>query len=101
MNTMPWLKKAWKLVLLPSGQEAKTCKWIFKVKLKVDDSFDKYKSRVVVKGFLQNFGIDYVKTVSSVIKFTTIQVILIIYILKIWMLKKIDINNAFLNEKLE
>lgn len=44
-------------------------KWVFKVKLKADGSIDRYKVRVVVKGYFQIFGVDYDDIFSSVVKF--------------------------------
>jgi hypothetical protein len=37
----------WILVPLPSEQKPITCKWIFKIKYKVDGSVAKYKARLV------------------------------------------------------
>lgn len=42
--------KTWILVILPSDKKIINCKWIFKVKLKSENSLDKYKSRVVSRG---------------------------------------------------
>jgi hypothetical protein len=43
----------------PSGSKPTGCKWIFKKKMKSDGSIDKYKARLVVKGFRQSKSIDY------------------------------------------
>jgi Reverse transcriptase (RNA-dependent DNA polymerase) len=43
----------WTLVPLPSGRSAIGCKWVFKLKLKADNSIDRYKARLVAKGFSQ------------------------------------------------
>lgn len=53
----------WELVDLPRGRKpAISSKWIFKKKLKPDGSIDKYKARLVVRGFTQREGIDYFDT---------------------------------------
>jgi len=41
----------WTLVDLPKGAKPIGCKWIFKKKYHPDGSIDKYKSRLVAKGF--------------------------------------------------
>ena len=43
----------WELVDLPPGNKPLGYKWIFKRKLKDDGTIDKYKARLVVKGFRQ------------------------------------------------
>ena len=41
----------WELVDLPPGSKPLGYKWIFKRKMKTDGSIDKYKARLVVKGY--------------------------------------------------
>lgn len=43
----------WELVDLPPGNKPLGCKWIFKKKLKPEGFIDKYKARLVSKGFGQ------------------------------------------------
>ena len=43
----------WELVDLPLGCKPLRYKWIFKRKMKVDGSIDKYKARLVIKGYRQ------------------------------------------------
>ena len=49
-------------------------KWLFKRKLKVDGTIDKYKSRLVAMGFSQLEGLDFEEIFSYVVKATTIKV---------------------------
>ncbi|XP_074287642.1 uncharacterized protein LOC141612789 [Silene latifolia] len=51
----------WSLVPLPPGKKSISCKWVFKVKHKSDGTIERYKARLVVKGFTQKEGIDYTK----------------------------------------
>ena len=41
----------WELVPKPNEVELITCKWIFKLKKKVDGTVDRYKARLVARGF--------------------------------------------------
>jgi hypothetical protein len=41
----------WDLVSRPPGANVVTSKWIFKHKLKADNSLDRYKARWVLRGF--------------------------------------------------
>lgn len=47
------LNHTWELVDLPPGCKPLTSKWIFRKKLKADGSVDKYKARLVIKGYKQ------------------------------------------------
>ena len=53
-------------------------KWIFKRKLKADRSIDKYKARLVVKGYKQKEGVDYFDPYSLVTRITPIQMLIAI-----------------------
>lgn len=43
-------------VPLPGGRKAIKFKWVFKRQTNPDGSLDKYKARVVAKGFSQGYG---------------------------------------------
>jgi hypothetical protein len=70
---------------------------VYKVKRKVDDSFDRNKARLVAKGFKQRYGIDYEDTFSPVVKAATIRIVLSIAISQGWILRRLDVQNAFLH----
>ena len=55
----------WELVDLPPGCKLLGSKWIFKRKMKADGSIDKYKARLVIKGYRQWEGLDYFDTYSQ------------------------------------
>ena len=54
----------WELVDLPPSCKPLSSKWVFKRKQKVDGSIDKYKVRLVIKGYKQTEGLDYFNTFS-------------------------------------
>jgi hypothetical protein len=47
--------KTWHLVPPKKGSNIIDCKWVFKIKYNVDGTLDKYKGRLVAKGFNQRY----------------------------------------------
>ncbi|GJY08070.1 isochorismate synthase, chloroplastic [Tanacetum coccineum] len=70
-------------------------------KRKADDTVDKYKARLVIKGFRQRGGLDYFDTYSLVTRITSIRMILAIAALRKLEVHQIDVKKAFLNGDLE
>jgi len=53
------LNNTWDLVPLPTGKKAISSKWVYRVKLKSDGSLERFKARLVIRGFTQKYGVDY------------------------------------------
>lgn len=91
----------WKITSLPKGKSVVSSKWVFTIKYNSDGSINKYKARLVARGFTQTYGIDYQETFAPVAKFNTIRVLLSIAANLDWPLHQMDVKNAFLNGDLE
>jgi len=59
----------WILVDKPQNVKPMDCRWIFKIKYNKDGSIERYKARIVVKGYKQQFGIDYFETFAAVCRY--------------------------------
>ena len=68
--------KTWDLVEPPVGCKPIGCKWLLKVKHTSTGEIEKFKGRLVAKGYSQRYGIDYVETFSPVVKFSSIRALL-------------------------
>jgi hypothetical protein len=66
----------WTLVPPSHAHNIIGCKRVFRIKRKADGSIERYKARLVAKGFYQQPGVDYSETLSSVVKPTTIHLVL-------------------------
>ncbi|GJZ08491.1 zinc finger, CCHC-type containing protein [Tanacetum coccineum] len=73
------------------------CKWIFKRKMKVDGTIDKFKARLVIQGFRQKEGIDYFDTYAPVVRITTIRLLLALAAIHNLVIHQMDVKTSFLN----
>ncbi len=87
----------WELVALLKDKKAIGCKWVYKVKHNIDGSVNRYKARLIAKGYAQTYGIDYEETYSLVAKMISVRAIIAMAATKGWSLPQMDVNNAFLH----
>ena len=91
----------WELVDTPTDRKLISSKWVFKKKYLPSGLIDKYKARLVARGFTQKQGIDFEETFSPTLRYESLRLLLslaTIYRLRLWLL---DVITAYLNGDLD
>jgi Reverse transcriptase (RNA-dependent DNA polymerase) len=86
---------------IPSNAKALPMKWIYTVKRDLKGNIVRYKARLIVQGFFQIFGVDYTDTYSTVAKFVSIRIILVLCVQLGLIIHTMDVDTAFLNAELD
>ena len=101
MEEMSALEKneTWEIVDLPPGKKTvgSKCKWVYTVKFQPSGEIERYKARLVARGFTQTKGIDYGETLSTEAKVISIRILLSLATQRSWPLYQLDVKNAFLH----
>ncbi|CAA7388938.1 unnamed protein product [Spirodela intermedia] len=77
----------WDMVPLPIGKKAVGWKLVYTPKFNADKSLERYKTRLVAKGYTQSYGIDYLETFAAA-KLN-------------WEIHQFNVKNVFLHGELE
>ncbi|KAG8485839.1 hypothetical protein CXB51_019238 [Gossypium anomalum] len=93
--------QTWELVARPINRKVIGVKWVYRAKQNADGSLNKLKARLVVKGFSQKYGLDYLETFAPVARLDTIRLLVALAAQMEWKIHQLDVKSAFLNGFLE
>ncbi|GJR61431.1 retrovirus-related pol polyprotein from transposon TNT 1-94 [Tanacetum coccineum] len=107
INSMPeellqfkWLD-VWELVPLSNNIKALTLKWVFKNKHDEENTVIRNKTRLVVRGYRQEEGINFEESFASVARMEAIRIFLAYVAHKSFIVFQMDVKTAFLHEILK
>ena len=92
--------ETWDLVPLPVGKKAITSKWVYKVKPGLNGAADRFKARLVARGFEQQYGVDFEETFAPVVKWSTIRALTARAAYLGHQIHHLDVKTAFLYGKI-
>ncbi|MCO5557882.1 hypothetical protein L7F22_011454 [Adiantum nelumboides] len=90
----------WDLVPPPEHHNIISCKWLLKKKFLPDGSLDRFKARLVARGFTQRYGVDYFETYSPVLGMASLRLLVAVAAKYNLPLHHLDVKTAFLHGKL-
>ncbi|KAH9751148.1 hypothetical protein KPL71_014161 [Citrus sinensis] len=93
--------KTWKLVPLLHGRKIIGNKLVYKIKRNGNDQVERYRARLVVKGYVQKEGIDFNEIFLPVVRLTTVRIVLAMCATFDLHLKQLDVKTVFLHGELE
>ena len=91
----------WELVDLPHGVKPIGPKWVFKLKRNLDGSINKYKARLVEKGYKQQYGVDFDEVFAPVARIETIRLLICLAASRGWEIHHLDVKTVFFHGKLK
>jgi hypothetical protein len=91
----------WELVDTPKGVNIISSKWVFKLKRLPNGQIDRYKARLVARGFSQKHGIDYDETFAPVVRMESLRILLAIAAAENLEIHQMDVVTAYLAGELE
>ena len=90
----------WELINLPTGAKLVGVKWVYKTKLNEKGEVDKVKARLVVKGYVQQYGVDYREVFALVARMETVRLVIAFAAQRGWAIHQLDVKSAFLHGEL-
>ncbi|GKC22222.1 retrovirus-related pol polyprotein from transposon TNT 1-94, partial [Tanacetum coccineum] len=91
----------WVLVPAPDNIKPLTLKWLFKNKHEEENTIIRNKTRLVVRGYRQEEGIDFKESFTPVARMEAIRIFLAYVAHKLFIIFQMDVKTAFLHGSLK
>nr|GFB23817.1 retrovirus-related Pol polyprotein from transposon TNT 1-94 [Tanacetum cinerariifolium] len=91
----------WELVSSPDGIKPLTLKWLFKNKHDEENTIIRNKTRLVVRGYRQEEGIDFEESFAPAAQMEAIRIFLAYAVHKGFTVYQMDVKTAFLHGSLK
>jgi hypothetical protein len=92
---------AWIPVIPPRDANIIPSCYVFRRKRNETGNIVRYKARLVIKGFKQQFGVDYIETFAPTVRAPTLRILLSFAAQKGATVHHCDVKNAYLNSRLQ
>lgn len=89
--------KTWSIVEKKGSEKEISGRWVFKLKLYADGSIERYKARLVARGYTQKQGVDFHEVFSPVVRMDSVRLLFSIAAQFNLKFKQFDIATAFLH----
>jgi Reverse transcriptase (RNA-dependent DNA polymerase)/gag-polypeptide of LTR copia-type len=91
----------WTEEIQPDGANLVSTKWVFTVKTYPDGTLERFKARLVARGFSQVYGEDYTDTFAPTVRMDTMRIFLALVAAEDLECNHLDIKNAFTESSLK
>lgn len=81
---------------VPAGRKTIKTRWVYDIKRLTDNTIERYKARMVAKGYLQRLGLDYSESFAPTPDLVSIRLILAYALECSFFHKRYDVSSAFL-----
>ncbi len=89
----------WDIVDIPSDTMFLGVRWVFKIKM-IENEYECHKSRLVVKGYMQQQGVHYTQSFSTTISQVSFRIVMVLTSMKGFRSWDLDATSAFVSAPL-
>ena len=89
--------KTWSVVERPKDANVVSSKWVLRIKKNAAGEIEKYKARLVARGFTQIHGVDYYEMYAPVARLASFRILLAMANRNGWPADSFDFDSAYLN----